>query len=52
MFGNKGSKEAEGRDIMKLLEKMEARIIKIDTRQQVLEKEVKDLKDLLKKQGK
>ena len=51
MFGRKGAKELDPRDFVKLLEKMETRIIKIDTRQQVLEKEIKDLKELVKKQG-
>ena len=51
MFGKKDTKELDPRDLVKLLEKMETRIIKIDTRQQVLEKEIKDLKELVKKQG-
>ena len=51
MFGRKGAKELDSRDLVKLLEKMETRIIKIDTSQQVLEKEIKDLKELVKKQG-
>lgn len=51
MFEKKSDADSskELREMMKLLEKLETRIIKMDTRQQVIEQEVKDLKKIIKK---